>query len=181
MLPFVCWRAPAGVETYWRRVRPRQDDMTVHEKNPRDFAGFGDWRWLRGRDLNPRPLGYEPNELPDCSTPRHVSFTQCNTVPYTDQAFAANVTTLAARNRMENSCTLHEHLSRARKTRYANCEVDQHGFRDLRLGPHHVQHRSKHHRLATRRRTHAPPRPDDRPSSNRSRSPHPLTVCGTPV
>ncbi len=26
--------------------------------------------WLRGRDLNPRPLGYEPNELPDCSTPR---------------------------------------------------------------------------------------------------------------
>ena len=25
---------------------------------------------LRGRDLNPRPLGYEPNELPDCSTPR---------------------------------------------------------------------------------------------------------------
>jgi hypothetical protein len=28
--------------------------------------------WLRGRDLNPRPLGYEPNELPDCSTPRQV-------------------------------------------------------------------------------------------------------------
>ena len=28
--------------------------------------------WLRGRDLNPRPLGYEPNELPDCSTPRHL-------------------------------------------------------------------------------------------------------------
>ena len=29
--------------------------------------------WLRGRDLNPRPLGYEPNELPDCSTPRQKS------------------------------------------------------------------------------------------------------------
>jgi hypothetical protein len=34
-----------------------------------------DWRhsfdgWLRGLDLNQRPLGYEPNELPDCSTPR---------------------------------------------------------------------------------------------------------------
>ena len=26
--------------------------------------------WLRGRDLNPRPLGYEPNELPGCSTPQ---------------------------------------------------------------------------------------------------------------
>jgi hypothetical protein len=26
--------------------------------------------WLRGLDLNQRPLGYEPNELPDCSTSR---------------------------------------------------------------------------------------------------------------
>ena len=25
--------------------------------------------WLRGRDLNPRPSGYEPDELPGCSTP----------------------------------------------------------------------------------------------------------------
>ncbi len=25
---------------------------------------------LRRLDLNQRPLGYEPNELPDCSTPR---------------------------------------------------------------------------------------------------------------
>ena len=25
--------------------------------------------WWRGLDLNQRPLGYEPNELPDCSTP----------------------------------------------------------------------------------------------------------------
>ena len=30
--------------------------------------------WLRGLDLNQRPLGYEPNELPDCSTPhKHYS------------------------------------------------------------------------------------------------------------
>ena len=32
--------------------------------------------WLRGVDLNHRPLGYEPNELPDCSTP-HTNRNAC--------------------------------------------------------------------------------------------------------
>ena len=28
--------------------------------------------WLRGPDLNRRPSGYEPDELPSCSTPRPI-------------------------------------------------------------------------------------------------------------
>ncbi len=39
-----------------------------------EMRGVGH-RWLREPDLNRRPSGYEPDELPDCSIPRLIERT----------------------------------------------------------------------------------------------------------
>ena len=53
---------------------------------PGTLAIPGALLWLRGLDLNQRPLGYEPNELPDCSTPR------CHRLPYLTAPALSSVT-----------------------------------------------------------------------------------------
>ena len=52
---------------------PRERGIWWELTLTRRYMGFpqtGVFGWLRGVDLNHRPLGYEPNELPDCSTPQ---------------------------------------------------------------------------------------------------------------
>src|SRR5690606_11967651 len=45
--------------------------MRRTKKRPDQVTDRGDFHvWLREPDLNRRPSGYEPDELPDCSIPR---------------------------------------------------------------------------------------------------------------
>src|SRR5882762_8044928 len=44
--------------------------MRLAENREVGAVNWNQESWLRGWDLNPRPSGYEPDELPGCSTPR---------------------------------------------------------------------------------------------------------------
>jgi hypothetical protein len=55
--------------------RPEKGKGRLSAAFPKLFF-FNRLNWLRGQDLNLRPLGYEPNELPGCSTPHSYDATQ---------------------------------------------------------------------------------------------------------
>ena len=51
----------------WTGLEPATSAVTGRHSKP---AELPDHIWLREKDLNQRPSGYEPDELPDCSIPR---------------------------------------------------------------------------------------------------------------
>ena len=60
-----CFLLEVTLETYTVPTRAHRE-----RKSPARGWAKSLFIGLRGQDLNLRPSGYEPDELPDCSTPR---------------------------------------------------------------------------------------------------------------
>jgi hypothetical protein len=57
----------AGMEEIGKLAAPARQGMESGETRSRIERG-GEERWWQGQDSNLRPSGYEPDELPGCST-----------------------------------------------------------------------------------------------------------------
>ncbi len=64
-----------------RSKAPRCVEFRVRRENATTRRVVAFSLWWRERDSNPRPPGYEPDELPDCSTSRTDNRSSCHRVP----------------------------------------------------------------------------------------------------
>ena len=62
-----CFHRSAVSAQGWNRTA----DIRIFSPPLYQLSYRGIYKKLRGKDLNLRPPGYEPDELPDCSTPRY--------------------------------------------------------------------------------------------------------------
>jgi hypothetical protein len=82
-------RRISGCSPRFTKMESRGQYCIKHNKNGHEMRFFVAVNWLRGLDLNQRPSGYEPDELPGCSTPRSRS-RQCGRPPLKAQAISTS-------------------------------------------------------------------------------------------